>query len=272
VLHPLVEPLDALVLDLDGVVYRGGVAIDGAPEAILALRAAGKKILFLTNNSTRSEADVQQKLSQLGIEASPDEIIASARVTADALALRGLAGKSVFVIGGPGIKDALAQAGFDLWEGEAGTAADVVVVGNDRSFNFDSLRIASRAVDRGALFVATNDDPSFPTADGTTPGAGAIVAAVEVASGRTAEVMGKPNRPMMEAAAARLGDVGKIAIVGDQPKTDLDGGRLMGWTTILVLSGVTDAETARTLRPPPDLIVPGLAGLIGADQRALFRD
>lgn len=259
-MHPTVEGLDALVLDLDGVVYRGDLTIPGAPEAIERFRSAGKQLLFLTNNATRTEAEVIEKLSAHGVDATVDEILTSARVTTDLLMDRGLAGLTVCLIGGNGIKGALEDAGFVLLGGEDGAKAEIVVIGSDRTFDWASMRIASDAVRSGAHFIATNSDPTLPTPDGLVPGAGAIIAAVEVASGRQAEVIGKPELPMMRAAAARLNG-NAIGIVGDQPKTDLDGGRAMGWTTILVLSGVVDERLAHDLQPQPDLIATDLAAL-----------
>lgn len=261
-MDPTIERLDALVLDLDGVLYRGDRTVPGSPEAVEALREAGKRLLFVTNNSTPTEADVVVKLSRHGIFVTPEEVLTSATVTADLLLERGLGGVTTFVIGGDGIRAALTEAGSRLVTGDEGAAAEIVVVGGDRTFDYEAMRIAADAVRSGALFIATNADPSFPTPTGLVPGAGAIVAAIEVASGRRAEVMGKPHLPMMRAAAARLEGARSIGIIGDQPRTDLDGGRAMGWTTILVLSGVTGADEAAALEPAPDLVRPDLQSLV----------
>ena len=260
--------LDALVLDLDGVVYRGDAPIAGAAEAIESFRAAGKRLLFLTNNSMRPPGDVVEKLRAMGIPVEAREVMTSAEPTIDLMLARGLAGSSVFLVGGRGIRLALEAAGFEIVSGEAAAGADIVVVGGDRSFDYAKMTTATRAVRGGATFLATNADPSFPTATGLVPGAGAILSSIELASGRKAEVVGKPNLPMMQAAAHRLAGSNSIAIVGDQPVTDLDGGRALGWTTILVLSGVTSAEEAVNVDPTPDLVVESLASLtarLGSD-------
>lgn len=264
-MHPIIQRLDALVLDLDGVIYRGDKTIEGSPDAVRRLRAAGKKLLFMTNNSTRHEADVIEKLADHGIVASEPEILTSARVTTDVLMSRGLSGRSVYLLGGHGIRSALEGAGFEIVDATDGARADIVVVGADRSFDYERLRTAADAVRGGAVFMATNADPSFPTPTGLVPGAGAMVAAIEVASGRPAEVIGKPQAPMMEAAARRLEDAEAIGIVGDQPATDLDGGRAMAWTTILVLSGVIEPGESELVTPAPDLIVDDLAALVLGD-------
>lgn len=260
-MHPAIENLDALVLDLDGVFYRGDATIAGSAQAVSRLRDAGKRLLFVTNNSTRTERDVVAKLADHGVIASTDEILTSARVTSEFLLAKGLHGRRVYPIGGHGIRATLEEAGFISVSGEDGAAADIVVVGAARSFDYEALRVASDAVRAGATFVATNEDPTFPTPTGLVPGAGALLAAVEVASGHKAEVVGKPHLPMMKAAAARLEGSATVGIVGDQPATDLDGGKAMGWTTILVLSGVVGPDEARALRPVPDVIVPDLAAL-----------
>jgi HAD superfamily hydrolase (TIGR01450 family) len=139
----------------------------------------------------------------------------------------------------------------------------VVAVGWDPGFDYDALRRAVLAVLNGAALVASNDDASFPAERGELwPGAGALLAAIERASGQRAEVMGKPNPPMMDAAARRLDGARRIAAVGDRDDTDLEGGRDRGWTTILALSGVTSAEAAATLDPAPDLVIDALADLV----------
>lgn len=245
--------------DLDGVLHRGGTAIDGAPEAIALLREQGLRLLFATNNGTRTVSQVRQRLQGFGIEIEEGEIVTAATVTAEEIAMRDLQTKTAYVVGRGGIRSALTEIGMPILEGEDGKLADVVIVSGDFEFTYEKLHIASTAVREGAIFLATNSDPTFPDAGGLRPGAGAILAGVETASGRRAEVMGKPHLPMMKAAARRLPGADHIGIVGDQPGTDLAGGAAMGWTTILVLSGVTD--TAATLATAPDLILDSIRDL-----------
>ncbi|MDB5059534.1 MAG: HAD-superfamily hydrolase, subfamily [Chloroflexi bacterium] len=134
-----------------------------------------------------------------------------------------------------------------------------MVVGRDPRFEYRALRHAADAVRRGAFFVATNADATVPSASGLLPEAGALLAAIDVASGRTAEVIGKPNRPMMQAAAALLTGTRCIAVIGDRPDTDVADGRAMGRRTILVFPGVTSSAQARCLDPQPDLILHSIA-------------
>lgn len=252
---------DALVCDLDGVIYRGDDVIPGAPEAIARLRAAGVRLLFCTNNSRSTVAEYTNKLGRLGVEIEPEEILTSAAVTAETLAARGFAGKTAIVVGGDGIRGALSDVCISVKEDPSVTVSDLVVVGWDPGFTYDAMRRAATAVRRGATFIATNDDATFPAADGLWPGAGSILASIERASGGRAEVMGKPHAPMMDAVQKRVGDAGHIAIVGDRLDTDLAGGAERGWTTILVLSGVTTEAQVRDLSPRPDHVIGSIADI-----------
>jgi 4-nitrophenyl phosphatase len=151
--------------------------------------------------------------------------------------------------------------GIEINDDPASTAADLVVVGWDPSFDYNAMRRATTSIRAGAELVATNSDATFPSPEGLWPGGGAILASIETASGVRAEVMGKPHEPMMASVAARLDGATRVAMVGDRPDTDLAGGRARGWMTILVLSGVTTASEAAALDPPPDVIVESLAVL-----------
>lgn len=256
-----IRQLDALVLDLDGVIYRGDRVIPGAAETVEIFRQAGLRVVFATNNATRSPASYSEKLGAMGIPAEPSDIVTAAVVTAEEVVRRGWAERGAFLIGGESMRETLGSAGVRLVEGEAAERADLVIVSADRSFTYDKLRTAGLALHRGAGLIATNADATFPAADGLWPGAGALVAAVETVAGRRAEVMGKPHPPMMKAIERRLEGCRRIAMVGDQPATDLAGASSMGWMTILVLSGVTGEDAVRGIDPPPDLVLPDLPGL-----------
>jgi HAD superfamily hydrolase (TIGR01450 family) len=257
---PAVGAVDGLVCDLDGVVYRGDEPIAGAADAINRMRAGGVRVVFCTNNSYPTVEDHRLKLARLGIDVHPSELLTSAVVTGETLAARGLGGRSALAIGGRGLREALLRAGLEL--NDSAVRADVVVVGYDPEFTYEAMRRASLAVRAGAEFVATNEDPALPAPAGALwPGAGAIVASIAVASGRRPEVMGKPHAAMMDAMEKRLGGARRVVIVGDRPETDLAGGAAKGWTTILVLSGVTASAGARLARPAPDHVVDSLAAL-----------
>jgi HAD superfamily hydrolase (TIGR01450 family) len=253
---------DGLVCDLDGVVYRGDYAIPGVVDAINELRRRGVRVVFCTNNSRPTVAQYRRKLAALGIDIDDGDIVTSAVVTGEVLRRRNLQGAGAIVVGGDGVVESLRAAGVRVLDGDAAAPAQLVVVGYDPDFTYAAMRRATLAVRAGARLVATNDDASFPAPDGLWPGAGAILASIEVASDARAEVMGKPHPPMMDAVARRLPGCRDIAIVGDRPQTDLRGGVARGWTTILVTSGVVSPEDAPKVDPRPDLIVDSLADLV----------
>jgi HAD superfamily hydrolase (TIGR01450 family) len=252
---------DGIVCDLDGVVYRGDQALPGAADAVTRLRSNGVRLLFCTNNSYPTVQSYVAKLGGFGIDVSPDDLLTSATVAAELLAGETFGGRPAFVVGGPGLRAALESVGMKLLGVDEAAGAEVVVVGIDPEFDYRAMEAAARAVRAGARFVATNDDATYPVAEGFRPGAGAILASIEVASGVAAEVMGKPHAPMMEAAARRLAGCERIAIVGDRPETDLAGGRSRGWTTVLVLTGVTSPADVENVEPKPDLVLASLADL-----------
>ena len=256
----LLDEIDGVVCDLDGVIYRGARPVEGSPEAVGELRRRGKKVVFCTNNSAPTVSEYLTKLEGMGVAATPEEMVTSAVVAAEVLRDRGLEGSGAFVIGGRGVTEALDAVGMKIVGG--GDHADVVVVGRDKSFDFAALDHAAEAIRSGAPFIATNDDATYPAEKGLEPGAGAIVAAIEVASGRRAEVMGKPHRPMMAAVARRFPPNARLMMVGDRAETDLKGALAMGWKTALVLSGVTSKEVAESVSPAPDVVGDRLTDLL----------
>ena len=250
--------------DLDGVIYRGDDPIAGSVEKILELRDRGVKVVFCTNNARPTVDQYVAKLEGLGIPTDGSDLVTSAVVTGETLAARG-PGRAM-VIGGDGMVEAMTDAGYEVVPPPETDGIDVVTVGWDLEFTFDKLRRALQAITAGARLIAANDDASFPAPDGLWPGTGAIVAAIETAAGVTAEVMGKPHQPMMNAAARRLEGCNAIAVVGDRDDTDLAGGRARGWKTILVLTGVMTRVDAEKLHPTPDLVLDALAALEVSDQ------
>jgi HAD superfamily hydrolase (TIGR01450 family) len=249
--------ISSLVCDMDGVLYRGSETIPGAPEAVTRLRAGGVRVLFCTNNSSQTVAQYCEKLAAMGLETSPEDILTSAVVTTEVLIERGLERKRALIVGGAGLRAVARDADLEI----ASSDIDVVLVGWDRDFDYNKMKLAADAVRDGAVFIASNADTTFPAPEGPLPGAGAILASIEVAGGRSAEVLGKPHRPMTDAILKRLGSDGTIAAIGDRPDTDLAGAFEMGWMTILVLSGVTSSDQAGSLEPRPDLIIDSIADL-----------
>lgn len=255
----LADYYECLLLDLDGVLFRGDEAVPGARETLEALRAQGARLVFLTNNSSRTPEQVAGKLSSFGIEAAPGEIVTSAQATAELLAARG--GGSVFAIGGDGVKWALAAEDLRVLNGDV-TAADLVVVGIDEDFTYAKLRTACGLIRAGARFVATNADRTYPAPGGAVwPGAGALVAAISAATGQEPEVVGKPFAPLFE-AGLRRGGGGRPLVVGDRLDTDIEGANRLGWDSLLVLSGVTTAADLRASDVRPTHVAPDVSRLL----------
>jgi len=237
--------------DLDGVLWRGETPIAGSSTAIAALRDAGLRVGFVSNNSSQPVGDVVHKLARMGITASSDDVITSAMAAASLLRESLDPGSRVLACAGPGVVEALQQVDLEVVDEPPAVA---VVVGLHLGFNYDELDRASRAVRDGARFVATNLDATYPVPGGLTPGSGAIVAAVATASGRRPEVAGKPEQPTVALVRERLGRTG--VVVGDRPSSDGALATALGWPFALVLSGVTaevappGGETIPEPRPP----------------------
>ena len=255
----LADPYDAILLDLDGVLYRWPEPISGAAEAVAVLRKAGKRIAFVTNNSSRTPARVAERLVSVGVDARPEEVVSSALATATLLADRGV--RSAFVVGEEGVLEALADAGIRVVDGSA-DEVDVVVVGFDRGADYSRLRDASVLVERGASLVASNADPSFPAPGGESwPGAGALLAAIETTTGTRGEVVGKPEAPLFERALASAGG-GRPLVVGDRLDTDIAGASRLGWDSALVLTGTARRGDVESSSWKPTFVIDDLAGLV----------
>jgi HAD superfamily hydrolase (TIGR01457 family) len=243
----LADRYDCFLLDLDGVLYRGDRAIARAPEAVRALRARGKRVVFITNNSSRTPEEVAHKLGEVGIGSDPSEIVTSALATATTLSRKGV--RSAFVIGESGIRTALMAAGIEVRDGDP-QDVDCVVVGFDRGADYPRFKRAALLVQRGASLVATNPDASYPAPDGLWPGAGALLAVLTTTLGRPADdVIGKPHAPLY-LEALDVGGGRRPLVVGDRLDTDIAGVGPLGWDSLLVLTGVAqppDLLAARTL-------------------------
>src|SRR3954462_5396611 len=203
---------DGFLFDLDGVLYRGSDALRGAVDAVRAVRAAGRALMFVTNNATRTPDEVASFLQQLGFDATPEEVVTSAIATAAMLSSR--AGASAFVIGERGLREALTSAGIDVVDGDP-EHADVVVVGLDRNVTYAKLKRAALLVQRGAELVASNPDRTFPQTDGLWPGAGSLPGGSEPPRGATPTIVGKPHPPVFESARDRAGARNPL-VVGDR--------------------------------------------------------
>lgn len=253
-LSPLLAGYDNVVLDLDGCVWVGSACTRGAPEAIAALRDAGKKLAFLTNDSRHSPEEYVRKLWSLGVKASLEEVVTVGATIQYLLADRS-AGAGVYVIGAPALFRHVADAGQRILNGtERAAQADLVVVAGHDDLHFRELAVAVQAVLGGAEMIAADRDPTFPSEYGPLPGSGAIVAALEYATGRTARVIGKPEPQIFRAALDRFGG-GRTLVVGDRLDSDLQGAAGVGLEAAIVLTGVTSHTEALTAAEPAPVAI-----------------
>jgi HAD superfamily hydrolase (TIGR01450 family) len=260
-LSPALRRYDHVLLDLDGCLWVGDDACDGAADAVGALREAGKSVRFLTNDVRHGPEDFVRKLWRLGFQAAVDEVLSVGAAVQRLLAERH--GGAAFVIGSQALVDHVAAAGLRIVNRTPfATRADVVVVGAHEDFVFDELRVAVQAVLRGAELIGATRDPTFPMPDGPWPGTGAVLAAVETAVGRPADVVvGKPEPGMYEAARATLGR-GRVLAVGDRLDIDVAGARRAGLDSALVLTGGTSRAEAAAADPRPTYVGDSLAALV----------
>ncbi len=258
----LADELDGLLVDLDGVVWIGRELVPGAAETLATLLAAGMEIVFVTNNPGRPAAVYAERLREAGVPTSADHVVTAGEATAQLVAERVGVGVGAFVIGAPAFHETVAAAGLTLLAGEAGREAAAVVVSGHRDFDYQELLTATLALQGGAALFATSRDPTLPMPGGAWPGTGAILAAVETASGAKAEIGGKPEPHLFEMARERIAAAKRVAMVGDRVSSDIEGGRRAGLETILVLSGATSREEAAGATPAPDHVIADLAGLL----------
>ena len=239
-------------LDLDGVVWRGDTAVPGSAGAVAALRSQGERVVFFTNNSHPRVDQFVAKLERVGVSVAPGDVLTSGQAAASLLE----SGTTALLCAGPGVREALEAAGVRVVEEGA---ADAVVVGWHDTFDYQRLTAAMAAVKGGARLIGTNDDATYPTADGQIPGGGSLLAAVAYASGAVPEVAGKPHEAMVRLIAERVGSVD--VMVGDRANTDGLLARNLGARFALVLSGVT-SEDELPVEPNPDLVAADLATVV----------
>jgi glycerol 3-phosphatase-2 len=252
--------LDGLVIDLDGVVWLGRTPIAGSVAAINAFRMRALPLLFLTNDPRSSRREIASELAAVGIQASERQIVTAGSALATLMRECEPLAQTAFVIGSPSLQAEVADAGFALLSPEDAGAAHVVAVGGHDGFDYRELRAAAQALHGGAVLYGAGRDATFPMPDGPWPATGAVLAAVEVAGGVTATVVGKPE-PYIFALARDLLPGQRVAIVGDHLEADIGGGHRAGLTTILVLTGTASASEADSSPIRPDYVLPDLAAL-----------
>ncbi len=256
----LLDRYDALLFDLDGTVYRGEHAVDGAAEAVEAAHRKRVTVRFVTNNASRGPADVAGHLTAIGIPAEPAEVSTSAQAAAHVLAEK-TDGK-VLVIGSPALVREVELVGLTTTRA-ADDEVTAVVQGMSQDTSWRDLAEATIAINAGALWVACNVDPTLPTERGMLPGNGSLVAAVRTATGREPIVAGKPATPLMD-EAVRAANAEHPLVIGDRLDTDIAGAAAAGLDSLLVLTGVST---------PRDLLESGLEPTyVAQDVRAVTED
>ncbi|GFZ25647.1 acid sugar phosphatase [Lacrimispora indolis] len=257
----LKETLDSIkgfICDMDGVIYHGNRLLPGVPEFVDWLYREDKNFLFLTNSSERSPLELKEKLSRLGLDIDESHFYTSALATAKFLSTQS-PGCSAYVIGEPGLINALYSAGITMND----MNPDYVVVGESYNYNYDTILKAVRFVLKGAKLIGTNPDLTGPAEGGLVPACRAFTAPIELATGKSAYFVGKPNPLMVRTGIRMLGVHSEdAAIVGDRMDTDIISGIESGMHTILVLSGVSTPETVQEFPYRPQFILNGVGDIV----------
>ena len=250
----VVRKAEALVIDIDGVLYEGNRALPGAAELISEINEHGTPHIFLSNNSTFPYQYHVEMLSRLGAQVGRDSILTAALVTARVLALESEPGTCCYVIGEQGLIEALQQAGFRVTQTDY-INARYVVIGMDRQLTYEKLKGAALAIRNGSQFICSNPDPNYPDGENLLPASGALQAALEASTGVRARVTGKPALPGFEMALEKLGSLPQqTAMLGDQPEIDMIGAAQAGMLRFLVLSSLTEEHSANQEQTRSDAV------------------
>jgi len=256
--------IKALILDMDGVIWRSDTPIGDLAEIFARIEARGLKYVFATNNGTKTPEQYVARLAELGVNVKPSQVVTSALGVAYMLAQKYPKGTKMFMIGEDGIRGALEDKGFEVLSVNNTMEAQVVVMGIDRQITFEKMREATLLVRNGIPFYGTNPDKTFPTPRGEIPGAGAWLSVITTATEVEPIIAGKPFPYMMELSLEILGTKKEeTLVVGDRLETDIAAGQAVGFPTALVLSGVSTKEQANQWKPKIDLIADDLSTLVG---------
>ncbi|MEX1020909.1 MAG: HAD-IIA family hydrolase [Litorilinea sp.] len=257
----VLRAVQAVLLDMDGVLYVGNRGLPGVQDLLDYLDATQRRWLCVTNNSSRTSDTFAEKLASMDVKVDPAHILGSAQATANWLAQQVPAGTKVLMMGEKSLRDALASKGFDLIADPM--TAEVVVASIFFGLNYEILTDLTLAIRNGARFIATNPDTSLPTERGQVPGTGSLVALLSAASGVTPEFVGKPYPGMYEQAIARVeSDPAHTLMVGDRYETDIVGAVELGMPTVGVLTGVSTRAEFESAALPPRYVLADLPELL----------
>ncbi len=258
--------IKAVVLDMDGVLWRGDEPLPGMLELFQWLDESGTPFMLATNNSGKTPTDYIHKLALMGVHTVQEaHIITSGTATVRYMQSRYLPGTRVYIIGMDGLRHLLAEGGFDLTPPTDDDPVQVVVVGIDKQLTYEALKEGTLFIRQGAAFIGTNGDKTFPAPEGLVPGAGSIIAALEAATDTTPVIIGKPDAPMFQAALSVLGtSPEETLMIGDRLNTDIEGGKNIGMKTALLFTGVTTPQGLQTSNIWPDVAYEGLPELLKA--------
>jgi 4-nitrophenyl phosphatase len=255
---PVLREIKGLIIDMDGVLWRGDQPIPGLLRFFDVLRERGLKYVLATNNPLRTPAGFAERATRLGIPICADQVITATTVTVRYLSDHYPAGTRVHVISEPPLKQLVTEAGFVL----ADDLVEVVVVSMDFSMTYETLKHGALLIRNGADFIATNPDPYYPSEEGLVPAAGAFVLALAASTEREPVVMGKPESPIFELALERIGlPSEQVAVLGDCLTSDIGGGNKVGLKTILVLTGVTTREMLASGSTKPSCVFSSIVTL-----------
>lgn len=261
----MTTPITNLILDMDGVLWRGDTPMPGLVDFFTMLRRTGIGFVLATNNATKTAAMYTAKLARFGVDVPPERILTSAEATASHMAEQYPSGTEIYVVGDKGLHEAMIARGFrpiTPQDVRAGRSAAFVVVGFTPHATYEDLAMGSLLVHRGVRFIGTNPDPSYPSEIGPLPGAGALIAVIQTATGVEPTLIGKPGPIVFQEAVKRLGgDPQGVAMVGDRLSTDIYGAKAAGLRAVLVLTGISTREEV-TLSPiKPDYIFADITAL-----------
>lgn len=262
----LIEKLDLILFDLDGVIYIENKPTPGAIKVLKKIRENKRKLLFLTNNPAHSAREYAQRLKKIDIYCTPNEIITSSLATSYYIRkrFRKIETKTAFIIGSKSFKNEIEKTGIKPATGKNAISADIVIMGGHPKFNYQEIKTATLAIRNGAKFIATNRDPFYPSKEGLLPATGALLSSIETASGKKATVTGKPERNIFELCLNTSGQKNKkkIFIIGDRLDTDIKGGNDFGINTILTLTGSTKLKDLEKSNIKPNCVIKNLNHLL----------